>query len=152
MIRKYRTLLIGLVVIVFAAFVVGDLLQHRGPADLKGGFREIAFARNEQNKGGIVRIYAFSVEDPTDADYLGCGELLPHNDYGSLTKAFFFAAGTPTPDELTLEPPHFDTLQYHPVAVYIKGKDGTGSVVTNRLSFGRTIAQPEPNFLVRLIF
>jgi len=152
MIRKYRKLVIGLVVVAFAALMVGDLFRHRGPADLKGGFREIAFARNEQNKGGIVRIYAFSVADTAGADYLGCGELLPHNDYGSLTKAFFFAAGTPTPHELELEPPHFDTLQYHPVAMYIKGKDGTGSLVTDRLSFGRVVAQPEADFLVRLVF
>src|SRR3546814_270622 len=109
------------------AFVVRDLVRQRGPAAVKGGFKEVGFARNEQNKGGITRIYAFSVADTVGADYLGCGELLPHNDYGSLTKAFFFTSGRPAPS-IQLEPPHFDTLQFHPVAVYVKGKDGVGTV------------------------
>lgn len=128
MVKRYRKLLIGLAVAVFGALLVQDFLQRRGPADLKGGFEEIAFARNEQNKGGIVRIYAFSVADTIDADYLGCGELLPHNDYGSMTKAYFFEVGKPAPQSLRLEPPHFDTAQFHPVAVYIKDKDGVGNV------------------------
>ncbi len=131
MVKRYRTLLIGLVVAVFGALLVHDFLQRRGPADLKGGFEEIAFARNEQNKGGIVRIYAFSVADTTDADYLGCGELLPHNDYGSTTKAYFFQAGKAAPTSLQLEPPHFDTVRFHPVAVYLKSTDGVGNVLSH---------------------
>ncbi|MEC3878010.1 hypothetical protein [Parapedobacter sp. 10938] len=128
MVKRYRMLLIGLVIAVFGTLLVQDFLQRRGAADLKGGFEEIAFARNEQNKGGIVRIYAFSVADTVDADYQGCGELLPHNDYGSVTKAYFFQAGQATPQSLRLEPPHFDTVRFHPVAVYLKGKDGVGNV------------------------
>src|SRR5690606_7044262 len=103
--------------------LVQDFMQRRGPADLKGGFEEIAFVRNEQNKGGIVRIYAFSVADTTGADYRGCGELLPYNDYGSITKAYFFQADKAAPTSLQLEPPHFDTTRFHPVAVYLKNAD-----------------------------
>lgn len=128
MFKRYRTLLICLVIVVLGILLVQDFLQQRGPADLKGGFEEIAFVRNEQNKGGIVRVYAFRVTDTTDADYLGCGELLPHNDYGSVTKAYFFLAGDATPESLLLEPPHFDTTRFHPVAVYLKNKDGIGNV------------------------
>lgn len=128
MMRRYRNLLVGFGVVVFIALVGRDLLRQRGPSDLKGGFEERAFARNEQNKGGILRVYAFSVGDTSEADYLGCGELLPHNAYGSTTTAFFFASGKPAPQSIQLEPPHFDTLQFTPVAVYIKGPDGLGSV------------------------
>lgn len=123
-------MLIGLAAIVLAALAVWDVLQSHGPADVEGGFEEVAFARNEQNKGGIVRIYAFSVTDTISADYFGCGERLPHNDYGSLTKAFFFVSDKPVPPTIELEPPHFDTLRFHPVAVYVKGKDGVGKVTT----------------------
>src|SRR5690606_17504927 len=115
---------------VFIAFVLKDLMSNRGPADLQGGFEEIAFVRNEQNKGGIVRIYAFHVSDTVGADYQGCGDLLPHNEYGSLTKVFYFHKGTPAPTSLRLESPHFDTLQFHPVAAYTKGEDGVGRVST----------------------
>lgn len=128
MARRYRKLFIGVVVAVFGALLAQDFLQRRGPADLTGRFEEIAFARNEQNKGGIVRIYAFTVADTAGADYLGCGELLPHNEYGSTTKVYFFEAGKPVPQSLQLEPPHFDATQFHPVAVYLKSKDGVGNV------------------------
>ena len=132
MFKRYRALLLCLVMVVLGTLLVLDFLQRQGPADLKGGFEEIAFVRNEQNKGGIVRIYAFRVTDTAGADYLGCGELLPHNDYGSVTKAYFFQAGHATPQSLLLEPPHFDTTRFHPVAVYLKNKDGAGHVVSKR--------------------
>ena len=134
MVKRYRKLIIGLAAAVFGALLIQDFLQRRGPADVKGGFEEIAFARNEQNKGGIVRIYAFSVTDTLNADYLECGELLPHNDYGSMTTAYFFQAGKAAPQSLQLEPPHFDTTRFHPVAVYLKGKDGMGKVVPSLYS------------------
>ena len=130
MVRRYRKWLIGLVVVAFVAFVVWDLLSTRGPGDLVGGFEEIAFVRNEQNKGGIVRIYAFRVADTAGADYMGCGNLLPHNDYGSRTTVYFFESDRPAPTSLQLEPPHFDTVQFRPVAVYHKGDDGVGTVKT----------------------
>lgn len=132
--KRYRKLYIVSAIVIFAALVVWDALQHRGPSGLDGGFEEIAFVRNGQNKGGIVRIYAFSVTDTAGADYLGCGELLPHNDYGSITKAFFFEAGKAMPHEIQLDPPHFDTLQFRPVAVYTKGEDGVGNVARVGLS------------------
>lgn len=128
MVGRYRKLLIGLAVAAFTTSVVYDLLRQRSPADLKGGFKEIAFARNEQNKGGIMRVYAFSVADIVDADFMGCGDLLPHNDYGSVTKAFFFASDKPAPPTIQLESPHFDVGQFHPVAVYLKDKDGIANV------------------------
>jgi len=46
MVKQYRKLLIGSVVVVFGTLLVQDFLQRQGPADLKGGFEEIAFARN----------------------------------------------------------------------------------------------------------
>lgn len=128
MIKRYRKWIIGLVVLAFIAVFVWDTVRQPGPADLRGGFEEIAFVRNEQNKGGIVRVYAFRVADTVGANYLGCGELLPHNDYGSTTTAYFFAAGAPMPSSLQLEAPHFDTVQFRPMAVYRKAEDGVGRV------------------------
>lgn len=128
MIRQRRNLLIGSAIIGFLALLSRDLLRQPGPSDMRGGFEEIAFVRNEQNKGGIIRIYAFSVADTTGADYMGCGELLPHNDYSSMTRAYFFEEGPSAALSLGLEPPHFDTVKFRPVAVYCKGEDGIGRV------------------------
>lgn len=128
LVKRQRKLLIGLAIVAFVAFLVLDLLRHPGPADLNGGFRKIAFVRNEQNKAGIIRIYGFSVTDTVGADYMGCGELLPHSDYGSITKAYFFESGLSAPVSIRLEPPHFDTVKFRAVAVYSKGEDGVGRV------------------------
>lgn len=127
-----RRIVYGVVISVIIILVVWDVLRNPGPEDLQGDFTEIAFVRNEQNKGGIVRIYAFYVGDTVGADYQGCGDLLPHNDYGSMTKVYFFKKGQPVPESLRLEPPHFDTLRYRPVALYTKGEDGVGRVSSGR--------------------
>lgn len=126
--KRNRKWIIGLAIGLFIALVVQDILSNRGPADLQGGFQEIAFVRNEQNKGGVVRIYGYQVSDTLDADYQGCGDLLLHNEYGSLTKVYFFQKGTAMPTSLQLDSPHFDTLQFRHVALYIRGKDGVGRV------------------------
>lgn len=128
MVKRYRKLLIGIATVAFIALLVRDILRHPGPSDLNGGFEEIAFVRNEQNQGSIIRIYTFRVADTVGADYMGCGELLPHNEYGSMTKAYFFEPGAPAPMSIQLELPHFDTVKFRPVAVYYKGKDGVGRV------------------------
>lgn len=131
MTKRRRNLLTGLAVIAFLALLARDLLRHPGPTDMQGGFEEIGFVRNEQNKGGIIRIYAFSVADTANADYLGCGELLPYNDYSSMTRAYFFepdSSADLSVLSIRLEPPHFDTVKFRPVAVYYKGEDGVGKV------------------------
>lgn len=126
----YRKLLITAAIVLIGAFILKDMLFQPGIGELPGNFNEVAFVRNEQNKGGIIRIYAISVSDTTNAAYLACGDLMPHNEYGSKTTVYFFEKGKPTPDVLQLDTPHFDRLQYHPVAVYIKNEQGVASLTT----------------------
>lgn len=144
MVKRYRKWLLGLIIAVLCGLSVWDLLGNRGPGDLIGGFEEVAFVRNEQNKGGIIRVYAFSVADTIGADYIGCGNLLPHNDYGSITTAYFFESGKPIPDLLDLEPPHFDTTRYQPVAVYNKGDDGVGKLHKISQAVNQEAIAPSP--------
>lgn len=126
MTKQNRKWIFAVIIVGIAALILQDSLNQPGPQDLPGGFQEVAFTRNEQNKGGIIRIYAFTVKDPSIANYQACGDLMPHNDYGSFTKVYFFLEGQPAPTTLALEPPHFDPQQYQPIAVYSKGEDGTG--------------------------
>lgn len=128
MTKQNRKWVFTIIIVGIAALIIQDTLNQTGPKDLPGGFEEVAFTRNEQNKGGIIRIYAFTVEDPSIADYQDCGDLMPHNDYASLTKVYFFQKGQPAPTTLDLEPPHFDRQQYQPIAAYLKGEDGLGWV------------------------
>lgn len=120
--------LFALPLIIIIAFMLRDTFTQEGITDLAGGFEEVAFVRNEQNKGGIIRIYAFTVTDSTNADYLACGNLLPHNEYGSTTKAYFFLSDTPFPTVLNLDTPHFDLKRYHPIAHYVRNEQTTATV------------------------
>ncbi|MCY4781487.1 hypothetical protein ORI89_17660 [Sphingobacterium sp. UT-1RO-CII-1] len=85
--------------------------------DLPGDFKETAFVRNEQNKGGIIRIYAVSVGDIQNANYEACADLFPTNDYGSITKIYFFDKKKGFPKELSLEAPHYDTNRYEAIMI-----------------------------------
>lgn len=125
--RVIKVLLIaGAVVLIF--LILQDSFTQAGIKDLPGGFEEIAFVRNEQNKGGIIRIYAFTVENTDIADFKACGELLPHNEYGSITKAYFFTKDSAVPVRLALTEPHFDYSQYPILATYVKNENGSSAV------------------------
>ena len=102
---------VGALVLLLGYFIY-DSYSQPNIKDLPGDFEEVAFVRNEQNKGGIVRVYAVTVGDQAKAQYEQCADLFPTNDYGSVTKIYFFDKGMPYPTELTLEEPHFDIQKY----------------------------------------
>lgn len=126
--RRYRLSLLLLVLVLSGVFILRDILLQPGIHNVPGGFEERSFVRNEQNKGGIVRLYAFTVSDTAHADYLACGNLLPHNAYGSTTTAYFFEQGKPTPEKLKLDTPHFDASRFRAIAVYVKNEKGVATV------------------------
>lgn len=127
-----RSTVLALALVLGIALLLVDILTQPGLSDVAGGFEEVAFVRNEQNKGGIVRVYAFTVSDTATADYLACGNLLPHNDYGSTTVAYFFEKGKPAPEKLKLDSPHFDGSRYRPIARYSRNEDAAASVMRIR--------------------
>lgn len=91
---------------------------------LPGGFDEVAYVRNENNLGTVLLYYAFTVADTARADYMALGKTLPFNKTSGITTAFMFDKTRPAPTELRLEPPHFDTTLYRPIAVYTIDKVG----------------------------
>ncbi|MGO1521729.1 MAG: hypothetical protein ACTHZ1_04925 [Sphingobacterium sp.] len=105
----------GLVVIL--SYFIYEAYTQPTIEDLPGDFKEVAFVRNENNKGGIIRIYAVSVGDPQNAQYDACADLFPVNDYGSVTRIYFFDRNTPYPTELQLDEPHYDPAQYKAINI-----------------------------------
>lgn len=103
--------------LILLGYFVYDGYSQPSITDLPGDFDEVAFARNEQNKGGIVRVYAVTVGDPIGANYEACANLFPVNDYGSITKVYFFDKANPYPTELSIEEPHFDPQQYEAIRI-----------------------------------
>ncbi|MCS3556104.1 MULTISPECIES: hypothetical protein [Sphingobacterium] len=120
--KNKRVWLIIIPILAILAFMLKDSLTQKSIEDLPGEFKEVAFVRNEQNKGGIIRIYAISVGKPDEADYKACIDLLPVNDYGSSTTAYFFDKNTPYPTSLTIEAPHYDGKKFQ--AIQISKKSG----------------------------
>lgn len=120
--KNKRVWLIIIPILAILAFMLKDSLTQKSIEDLPGEFKEVAFVRNEQNKGGIIRIYAISVGKPAEADYKACIDLLPVNDYGSSTTAYFFDKNTPYPNSLTIEAPHYDGKKFQ--AIQISKKSG----------------------------
>ncbi len=98
-------------------YAVWDSYSQPGIESLPGQFEEVAFVRNDQNKGGIIRVYAVTVGDIEKADYQACAELFPVNDFNSTTKVYFFDKHQPYPTTLDIEPPHYDTKQYQAINI-----------------------------------
>jgi len=113
--KKIWWIAIGLIAILI--YGIWDAYNQPSIRDIPGDFEEVAFVRNEQNKGGILRIYAVTVGDIAQANFDACADLFPTNDYGSLTKIYFFDKSKPYPTELTLEPPHYDTERYKAISI-----------------------------------
>ena len=115
--KNKRLWLLVIPILVLLGFILKDSFNQKSIEDLPGGFKEVAFVRKEQNKGGIIRIYAVTVGDLLNADYSGCLDLMPVNDYGSTTTVYFFDRSAPYPTSLAIEAPHFDTTKYKAIQI-----------------------------------
>lgn len=99
---------IALIILGLVGWMLRDTFTQSGIEDLKGGFKEIASYRNENNTGPIQRIYSVTVTDTSAAQLKEYGDLMPHTKYGN-TKVYYFFEGKPAP--IALEPGNinFDT-------------------------------------------
>lgn len=117
MIGKRKVWLVAIPLILILGYMIWDSYSQPTIKDIQGGFEEVAFVRNQQNKGGIERIYAVTVSDLANAKYEECAKLFPTNDFNSVTRVFFFDKSQPYPTELSLTPPYYDTTQYHAINI-----------------------------------
>lgn len=124
-----RTYQILVFILVAAAIVFGYEVFYRSSEDkLPGGFERVAYVRNENNMGGTLSFYVYTVADTTTADYESLAGRLPHNKHYAVSTIFFFDRNLPVPSTITVEPPHFDTSSYKPVATYIIHPSGNGEL------------------------
>ena len=115
--KNRKVWLLAVPLIIIFGYMIWDSYSQPGIKDIPGEFEEVAFVRNEQNKGGIERIYAVTVGDLANANYDACAELFPTNDFNSVTRVFFFDKNKPYPTTLTIEPPHYDTSKYEAINI-----------------------------------
>lgn len=121
--KSKKVWLLAIPLILILGYMIWDAYSQPSIEDIPGNFEEVAFVRNEQNKGGIERIYAVSVGDIANAKFEACAELFPTNDFNSVTRIFFFDKNKPYPTTLSLEPPYYDTTKYE--AIHILKRRGS---------------------------
>lgn len=102
------------------AWFFWDAFSQPGVQDLRGGFEEVAFYRNENNTGPIQRIYAITVAEPENAEMEAYGYYMPYTKYGT-TKVYFFKKGSPVPKVLVPGEHNFpESFQPYVLAIYEK--------------------------------
>ncbi len=123
--KKLRNIIVG-VIFILVGYIVYDAFMQPRPQDLKGNFKEIAFYRNENNTGPVIRIYAVTVQDTLWQEMKAYGGFMPHTKYGN-TKVYFFLASAPAPKQLYAGRENFDAA-YKPYCIASYEKDAMSGV------------------------
>ena len=130
--KRRRKWLAGIGISLLLIWFIADAMNQPGVQDLKGGFREVAFYRNENNTGPIIRIYAVTVADTSWQEMEQYGNFMPHTKYGNTT-VYFFRQGSPAPNQLRPGQENFNPeLNPHCLAKY--QKDVMGNVSFKRFT------------------
>ena len=127
---KYLIIFIGGALILWFFW---DAFRQPGPQDLAGNFQEIAFYRNENNTGPVIRIYAVTVGDTLWAEMEQYGNYMPHNKYGN-TKVYFFLKDKPVPQKVFPGSQNFDT-EYQKNCIGLYEKNSMSEVSFKKLPF-----------------
>ncbi|NCD69732.1 hypothetical protein [Mucilaginibacter agri] len=130
---KRNSVILWVVVGVAAALVLWIFLSQPGTADLKGNFKEIAFTRNEQNTGPVVRVYAVTLSDTLWKEMTDYGNFMPYNKYGN-TKVYFFLNNKPYPKEVTIGDINFDS-SFNKYCIGLYQKDVMSQVSLKKMPF-----------------
>lgn len=121
------------ILIIISLALVGwfiyDSFSQPSVDDLEGDFKEVAFYRNENNTGPVVRIYAVTTSDTLWQQMRQYGDYMPHTKYGN-TKVYFFLKNSPVPANLQPGSQNFEArFQEFVVARYEKDAMGQVSFV-----------------------
>ncbi|SIT91945.1 hypothetical protein [Pontibacter indicus] len=126
--------LIGLTAALILYFIY-DSFSLPSVDDLDGDFKEVAFYRNENNTGPIVRIYAVTLSDTLWQEMEQYGNYMPHTKYGT-TRVYFFLNSQPAPNEVQPGQQNFSS-QFEPYTLARYEKDAMGQISFMRHPFKR---------------
>lgn len=115
------------------AAMLWNALSEPGIKDLKGNFKEVAFIRNEQNSGPVIRIYAVSLDAENWKEMEQYGNYMPHTKYGT-TRVLFYLNKQPYPVHLKYGDVNVeDPFKENCIALY--EKDGMSQVSLTRYPY-----------------
>ncbi|MGY4385972.1 hypothetical protein ACVWYN_003022 [Pedobacter sp. UYP24] len=117
---KSRNGIFVIIVVVLASVIIWKTFTQPGTESLKGNFKQVAFLRNEQNTGPVIRVYAVTVTDTVWKEMVDFGNYMPYNKYGN-TKVYYFLNSKPYPTALQLGKINFNKLfNVHCLGMYQK--------------------------------
>jgi hypothetical protein len=119
--------------IIVTGYILWTSLSQPGPQALPGNFKEVAFARNEQNTGPVVRAYAVTVNDSLWLEMSQYGEYMPYTKYGTTT-VYFFLNSRPAPATLFLSKEIMEE-QFKPLCIGKYEKSTMGQVSMLKFPF-----------------
>ena len=130
---KNKKTYIFLSVLLIIVVIIWNSVNEPGIKELKGDFKEVAFIRNEQNTGPVVRVYSVTVKGEPWIEMEQYGNYMPHNKYGT-TRIYFFSNEKPYPSALSLEDDNIAAEMKHDcLAIY--EKDGMSQVKFQKYPF-----------------
>jgi len=130
--KKYKVYILVVSVLIIIA-IIWNTISEPGIKDLKSDFKEIAFIRNEQNTGPVIRIYAVSMKSENWEEMERYGNYMPHTKYG-ITKIYFFLNSSAVPKDLNFGDINIsERYQKNCIAIY--EKDGMSQSSIRRYPF-----------------
>lgn len=130
--KKYKAYILLLSVLIIIA-IIWNAITEPGIKDLKSDFKEVAFIRNEQNTGPVIRIYAVSLNSEDWKEMEQYGNYMPHTKYGT-TRIYFFLNNSEIPEELNFGELNIPE-KYKKNCIAIYEKDGMSQTSIRKYPF-----------------
>ncbi|MFZ4102026.1 MAG: hypothetical protein ACOYKR_08725 [Sphingobacterium thalpophilum] len=132
--KKYKIYILVITLLIIIA-IIWNTISEPGIKDLKSDFKEIAFIRNEQNTGPVIRIYAVSMKTENWDEMERYGNYMPHTKYGT-TKIYFFLNSNEVPENLNFGAINISE-HYQKICIAIYEKDGMSQHSIRRYPFNK---------------
>ncbi|HEY1062840.1 MAG TPA: hypothetical protein VGE44_14185 [Daejeonella sp.] len=130
--KKYKVYILAVSVLIIIT-IIWNTLTEPGIKDLKSDFKEVAFIRNEQNTGPVIRIYAVSLTTENWEEMEQYGNYMPHTKYGT-TRIYFFLSNGEIPEELNFGEVNIPE-RYKKNCIAIYEKDGMSQISIRKYPF-----------------
>jgi hypothetical protein len=130
--KKYKAYILLLSVLIIIA-IIWNAITEPGIKDLKSDFKEVAFIRNEQNTGPVIRIYTVSLKTENWDEMEQYGNYMPHTKYGT-TRIYFFLNNSEIPEELNFGEVNIPE-RYKKNCIAIYEKDGMSQTSIRKYPF-----------------
>lgn len=132
---KTMIYLFGIFVLILVIYITKDTFSQPTIDDLEGKYTEVAYYRNENNTGPIIRLYAVGTADTLWREMEKYGDMMPHTKYGN-TKVYFFSKDTEMPSEISPVSPYFES-HYHQFCLAKYEKSAMGEVSFRKFPFSK---------------